>query len=206
VVLSFVRGREGWGRGLRATAGAGRSAGGSCRSTRGDRRSAFAARTFAVALAIAALLAISASTARAQIGIDVGAKAPAATLATLDGRATNLAQFVGKTPVLIEFWATWCPSCRELEPELKRLHAKYGKRVAFVGVAVSANQKPEVVQRYVARHRLPWTQLFDAKGEATGAYDVPATSYVVIVDRAGTVVYTGLGGDQKLETALAGLK
>lgn len=153
-----------------------------------------------------ALIAMGATSAHGQIGIEVGAPAPAAAVRTLDGRAANLAQYVGKVPVVLEFWATWCPSCRELEPELRRLHARYGRRIAFVGVAVSANQKPEVVQRYVTRHRMPWTQLFDAQGEATGAYDVPATSYIVIVDRAGKVVYTGLGGDQKLEPVLAKLQ
>jgi hypothetical protein len=45
---------------------------------------------------------------------------------------------------------------------------------------------------------------FDTKGEATGAYDVPATSYVVVLDKAGKIVYTGVGGDQgpKIEAAI----
>ena len=152
------------------------------------------------------MITLGADDAEGQLGIDVGAKAPAATVRTLDGRAANLSQFIGRGPVLIEFWATWCPNCRALEPELKRLHAKYGRRVAFVGVAVSANQKPEIVRRYVARHRLPWAQLFDADGDATGVYDVPATSYIVIADRSGRVVYTGIGADQQLEAVLASLK
>jgi predicted transcriptional regulator len=44
--------------------------------------------------------------------------------------------------------------------------------------------------------------VFDTDGAATDAYAVPATSYVVVVDRAGKIVYTGLGGEQKLEAAL----
>ena len=43
---------------------------------------------------------------------------------------------------------------------------------------------------------------FDTKGEATGAYDAPATSYVVVFNKAGKVVYTGLGGKQDLEAAI----
>ena len=171
----------------------------------GRRASVIERRLLALLLA-AVLIAVSAGDAEGQLGIDVGAKAPAAAVRTLDGRAANLTQFIGRGPVLIEFWATWCPNCRALEPELKRLHAKYGRRIAFVGVAVSANQKPEVVRRYVARHRLPWAQLFDADGDATGIYDVPATSYIVIVDRSGRVVYTGIGADQQLEAVLASLR
>ncbi len=134
--------------------------------------------------------------------MEVGARAPGAVVETLDGKPADLARYVGKGPVLLEFWATWCGNCKELEPQLKALHAKYGKRVKFVGVAVSVNQSPALVKRYIQRHAMPWEQLYDRRGNATGAYDVPATSYIVILDRKGTVVYTGLGGDQKLEPAV----
>jgi thiol-disulfide isomerase/thioredoxin len=146
---------------------------------------------------------VSAPRLRAQeSGIEVGTRAPAAAVETLDGKAADLAQYVGKTPVLLEFWATWCGNCKQLEPQIKALHAKYGKRVRFVGVAVSVNQSPELVKRYVAKHAMPWDQLYDRRGNATGAYDVPATSYIVVLDRTGKVVYTGLGGEQKLEPAI----
>jgi thiol-disulfide isomerase/thioredoxin len=137
-----------------------------------------------------------------ESGIEVGAKAPAAAVWALDGKATDLSQFIGKKPVLMEFWATWCPNCRELEPAMKAMHAKYGSKVAFVGVAVSVNQSPALVKKYVANHKLPWAQVFDTKGNATDKYDVPATSYVVVIDKTGKVVYTGVGGKQDLEAAL----
>ena len=155
------------------------------------------------AVAVACAVALSTAPLRAQeSGIEVGARAPAASVERLDGTPADLAQYVGKTPVLLEFWATWCPNCKELEPQLKALHAKYGQRVKFVGVAVSVNQSPELVKRYVAKHGMPWDQVYDRRGHATGAYDVPATSYIVVVDRTGKVVYTGLGGEQKLESAI----
>lgn len=135
-------------------------------------------------------------------GIEVGASAPGAAVETLDGKPVNLAQFIGKTPVLMEFWATWCPNCRELEPHLKAVHAKYANQVRFVGVSVSVNQSPDRVKAYVAKHEIPGDQVFDKSGAATGAYDVPATSYVVVLDKSGKVVYTGLGGDQDLEKAI----
>jgi len=142
-------------------------------------------------------------TARAQdVGLELGTKAPAAAVETLDGKPANLAQYVGKAPVLIEFWATWCPNCRELEPNLKAVHAKYANQIKFVGVSVSVNQSPERVKAYVAKHEIPGDQFFDRNGAATGAYDVPATSYVVVLDKTGKVVYTGLGGDQDLEKAI----
>lgn len=140
---------------------------------------------------------------RAQdVGLQLGARAPGAAVETLDGKPANLAQYIGKTPVLIEFWATWCPNCQELEPHLKAVHAKYATQIKFVGVSVSVNQSPDRVKAYVAKHEIPGDQFFDRKGAATGAYDVPATSYVVVLDKSGKVVYTGLGGDQDLEKAI----
>lgn len=137
-----------------------------------------------------------------DMGIEVGSRAPGATVYTLDGKAVNLSQYIGKSPVLMEFWATWCPNCRELEPTLKSVAAKFGRQVRFVGVAVSVNQNPERVKAFVAKHALPGVQVFDTKGEASGAYDAPATSYVVVIDKTGKVVYTGLGGKQDLEAAI----
>ena len=137
-----------------------------------------------------------------ELGISVGSKAPAAVLESLDGKPVSLDRWVGKGPVLIEFWATWCPNCKELEPTLVAAHKKYGGRVKFLAVAVSVNQSPALVRRYATKHAIPAEFLFDRSGAATDAYDVPATSYVVVLDRAGKVVYTGQGGRQDLEGAI----
>jgi hypothetical protein len=74
--------------------------------------------------------------------------------------------------------------------------------VAFVGVSVSAQQSLKRVQLHVAKYGVPGLQLYDTKGNATGSYDVPATSHVVVLNRQGKVVYTGVGGDQNIEAAI----
>src|SRR6266567_3551751 len=116
--------------------------------------------TFRYVLALIGLTsALAPSALRAQdMGIEIGSKGPAAAVETLDGKPADLAQFVGKTPVLIEFWATWCPNCRELEPHLKAAAAKYGNRIKFVGVAVSVNETAERVKAFVEKHALPGDQ------------------------------------------------
>jgi len=138
-----------------------------------------------------------------ETGLPVGSKAPASTIVeTLDGKSFDIGQYIGKTPVLIEFWATWCPNCKQLEPTMVAVAKKYGNKVKFLGVAVSVNQSPERVKLYAEKHELPLEVYFDRKGTATDAYDAAATSYVVVVDKTGTVVYTGLGGTQNLEAAV----
>jgi thiol-disulfide isomerase/thioredoxin len=137
-----------------------------------------------------------------DLGIDVGAQAPVVTVQSLDGKQIDLGRYIGKTPMLIEFWATWCPNCRELMPTLLAAEKKFGKRVKFIALAVAINQSPEKVRRWLAAHPLPHDTFYDADGKAAGAFDAPATSYVVVLDRKGRVVYTGLGGTQDLEAAL----
>lgn len=155
--------------------------------------------------ALGALLLLGASTAAAQdTGLPMGTAGPAAAVETLDGAAVNLSSVVGGgKPTLIEFWATWCSNCRELEPALQAAQQRYASQVRFVGVAVSVNQSSERVKRYVTEHLRGFTHFYDRRGQAVTNYDVPATSYVVILDKDGKVVYGGVGGDQDIARALA---
>jgi thiol-disulfide isomerase/thioredoxin len=144
-----------------------------------------------------------ASTLRAQeAGIAVGADAPVVTVRDLDGRAVNLGQYIGKKPVFLEFWATWCELCEELLPRVRAAKAAYGDQVEFFGVNVTVNQSRERVRRYLEKQRPPFRTLYDEEGTSTRAYQAPATSYVVIVDRSGKIAYTGSGGTQDFDTVL----
>jgi len=154
-------------------------------------------------LALMVALVAGASVGSAQeSGIAVGAQAPAAKVQTLDGKTIDIGSYVGKSPMLIEFWAFWCPNCRELEPSLLALHKKYGSKIRFVAVAVSVNETRDRVKTFTEKKKYSHQTVYDGLGEATEAYDVPATSYVVIIDKAGKVTYTGLGGKQNLEPAI----
>ena len=157
------------------------------------------------AIALACVAAVTVSSAlRAQEGLAVGSRPPAtAPLETLDGKAADLQQFIGKGAVLFEFWASWCPNCRALEPQIASLAKQYAGRLQVVTVAVSVNQSIALVRKHLARHPLPGVVLYDRRGFASEAYDAPATSYVVIVNAKGVVVYTGSGGGQKLAAAVA---
>lgn len=156
---------------------------------------------FLIIAAVAASLSARPAAAQ-ESGIPIGSRAPAALVHTLDGKPVDIGSWVGKAPMLIEFWAHWCSNCKELEPDLLALEKKYGSRVKFIGVAVSVNQSPERVKAYAAKHGYRHETFFDSDGKAAEAYDAPATSYVVVVDRAGTIVYTGVGGKQSLEPAI----
>jgi thiol-disulfide isomerase/thioredoxin len=154
------------------------------------------------ALALALAFRDVPTAAAQEAGIAVGVKAPAVAVHDLDGKLVQLDQFIGRKPVFLEFWATWCELCEELVPQVKAARAAYGDKVEFIGINVSVNQSPNRVRSYIKTHHPAFSTLYDDEGTSIRAYQVPSTSYVVIVDRTGKVAYTGIGGTQKFEAAL----
>jgi thiol-disulfide isomerase/thioredoxin len=151
-----------------------------------------------------AFLGVMASSVQAQTaGIALGAQAPEARVQTVDGKTVWLSSHFGKDkPVLLEFWATWCENCKALEPQMSAAAKKYAGRLTMVGVAVGVNQSANLVKAYAAKHALPLTIVYDDRGDAADKFDVPATSYIVILNKDGRVVYTGVGSDQDIDAAI----
>ena len=137
-----------------------------------------------------------------ELGIAIGARPPAVRIEDLDGRPVDLGQIIGKKPVLLEFWATWCPLCTALFPRIEAAHARFGDRVEFVVIAVAVNQSQAGIKRHLTRHPMPFRVLWDGHGRAVRAFQAPSTSYVVVLDSLGKVAYTGLGAEQDIEAAV----
>ena len=137
-----------------------------------------------------------------DIGIPLGATPPVVQIEDLDGKPVDLSQFIGKQPVLVEFWATWCPLCKALLPRIEAAHRRYGDGVQFLVVAVAVNQSQTSIRRHLRDHPMAFPVLWDANGRAARAFQAPSTSYVVVLDASGKVVYTGSGSDQDIEAAV----
>jgi thiol-disulfide isomerase/thioredoxin len=153
-------------------------------------------------IALAAAGADAAPATAQEEGIGTGVQAPAVVVKDLDGVPRDLGAVLGRKPVLLEFWATWCTSCQAMMPTLRALREEFGDAVEFYGVNVTISETREGVREYVKEHAPPFETLYDEEGVAARAYDPPAASYIVITDAAGKVVYTGSGGQQNLEPAL----
>jgi len=155
------------------------------------------------ALGLGVMLLLPGVVAAQDVGLAVGSTPAAVSLANLDGAQVDLAQFIGKKPTIVEFWATWCEQCEKLQPAINRAHARFGNQVEFVTIAVGVNQSIRSIRRHLEKHPVPGHLLWDADGKAVRAFMAPTTSYVVILDAQGKVVYTGSGADQELEPVLA---
>ena len=135
-------------------------------------------------------------------GIPIGTKAPPVVINDLDGKPVDLGKLIGGKPLLLEFWATWCGLCKALLPQLEAVRKAYGDRVTLVGINVTVNESKPRVRRYLEEHKPPFLALYDERGAGVRAYDVPGTSFIVVVDAAGKVAYTGSGQDQDLVAAV----
>jgi len=158
-----------------------------------------------VVLMMFLLTAFSASDLAAQtrIGIEHGAVPEPLTLTTIDGETVDLAESFGQRPVVLEFWATWCPKCEALAPKMSAAHEEFGDRVDFYAIAVAVGQNPERVRRHLEHHPIPFPVLWDEDGAATRRFQAPTTAYIVILDADGRVAYTGVDVDQDIRGALA---
>ena len=151
---------------------------------------------------VLALLLAAAPLAAQEVGLPLGATPPAAQVQDLDGNPVELSRFVGAKPVLVEFWATWCPLCAAILPRMEAARARYGTQVEFVVVGVGVNQTRATIRRHLERHPMPFAVFYDTTGAAVRAWQAPTTSYVVVLDAHGRVVYTGTGEDQDIEAAV----
>ena len=129
-------------------------------------------------LSLAAALLLGAVSLRAQEAKDLdpqyakdlikSGQAPDFTLPGTDGKTYSLKDFRGKT-LIIDFWATWCPDCREEMPQLLALQKKLKGRKDIVMVGVSFDTDPAKLEAYVKEQGIGWLQLSDFKSKKESA-------------------------------------
>ncbi len=107
------------------------------------------------------------------------------------GGRFRLADHRGKV-VLVNFWATWCPPCREEMPAMERLFRRH-RDSGFVMVAVSVDADPKVVAPFLKRHEFTFAVGLDPEMDLANAYGVRALPSSFVVDRAGHLTALALG-------------
>ena len=115
---------------------------------------------------------------------------PALAITDLDGRPLTRADLAGR-PVLVEFWATWCPPCRSTLGWLGDLKRRHGDRLAVVAIAVQS-EEPEV-RKIVADLKLPitWTLGTPELGLAFGDVSAVPTLFLFGADGRTAAAYYG---------------
>ncbi|HET9484413.1 MAG TPA: TlpA disulfide reductase family protein, partial [Xanthomonadales bacterium] len=139
-------------------------------------------------VALALLLALLvASTLAAAAGLE-GKKAPPLAAKGTDGKPVPLATLAAGRPVIVVFWASWCPYCEALLPHLAKLQSAAGKERAAV-IAVSVWEDAGVKADAVLKER-GFDFISIPKGDKQAKpWGVKGTPGLFVVDRSGKVVY-----------------
>jgi len=110
------------------------------------------------------------------------------TLSAPDGRPVELKRFLGKKPVLLVFWTTWCPNCIEAIPSLNALHAgPLAGKVQVLGVNYLETRKKVASAAKV--NRILYPVVLDENGKVARAYGIVGIPTYVLIGRTGTIVY-----------------
>jgi peroxiredoxin len=107
------------------------------------------------------------------------------TLADLHGKNWNLRQLTGKV-VLVNFWATWCPPCREEMPDLQALYDEY-KDQGLVVLSIS-DEKAAEVSPFIAEQKISYPVLLDPGDKVRKQFTVEGIPETFVYDRTGRLV------------------
>jgi cytochrome c biogenesis protein CcmG, thiol:disulfide interchange protein DsbE len=111
-------------------------------------------------------------------------------LPDLNGAVVRLSKFKGERTVLIYFWATWCPYCSSVRPEVTKLREKVGpSEMEILAIDVGGSDSIERVKRYQEGHPVSWPILYDGEGKVARAYKVQGIPLFILVNKEGIVVY-----------------
>jgi peroxiredoxin len=123
---------------------------------------------------------------------DRAATPPEFTALSLDGREAKLSDTKGKI-VILNFWATWCPPCKEEMPSLEALW-KSMKGRDFTIMGVSGGESLGEVKRFVEAGGYTYPIYADPSNKAAAAYGVRAIPTTLVLDKSGGVLASRVGG------------
>lgn len=117
--------------------------------------------------------------------------APDFDLQDLNGSHVTLSQFRGQKPVLLYFWATWCPLCVAVRPAVIMLKKTFSPDIEILAIDVDSADSLARVQRFEKADPAPYTVLYDTDSKVTRSYHIEGVPHFVLLDKNGEVKYNG---------------
>ena len=127
---------------------------------------------------------------------DIREKAPDFTMVDWDGNDIKLSELIAKgKPVVLNFWASWCPPCKGEMPEFEKVYSELGQDVQFVMVdLVDGMQETKATgEKYIRDQGYTFPVFFDAKGEGASEYGIRSIPTTIFIDKDGNSIAEVLG-------------
>jgi thiol-disulfide isomerase/thioredoxin len=111
----------------------------------------------------------------------------------LKGVSRNSNEWIGKQPVVINFWGTWCPPCRLEIPELVKLYPEYKEKgVEIIGLAVPRREQVTDIDKYASQNGMAWQMLL-ANQEIAIKFKVQSVPTTIFIDKNGKEIERFVG-------------
>lgn len=120
--------------------------------------------------------------------------APDFTVLDANGKKIRLSDNFGK-PIVINFWATWCPPCKRELPDFDKLCKEYGDKVVFMMVNLTDGRRDTVdgTKSFVSKNGYTFPVYFDTEYNGADAYNVSSIPQTTFIDANGNVYTTRIG-------------
>lgn len=131
-----------------------------------------------------------------------GKKAPDFALRDLENNSIRLSDYKGKV-VLLDFWATWCPPCREEIPHLVEIYKKYKDNIIIIGLSLDKKDIP-ALKGFVKQYNINYPIVF-ADNDTVSAYGgIKYIPTLFVIDKEGMIrdKFTGYTAKETLEQAI----
>ncbi len=115
----------------------------------------------------------------------------------MNGKPVDLSKVIGKQPVMLIFWASWCPNCKQEVPAINKFYEKYGPQgMAFIGINVGFNDSIGRARAFMEITKMAYPVLFDTKGTLSKQYKVQGVPTIIVADKQGRVVSRSFGAPE----------
>ena len=112
--------------------------------------------------------------------------APDFSLLKLDGSTISLSEFKGKKPLILYFFATWCPNCRRDMPKLSSYYEKYKDQVEVIGINLQENNK--TVENFITSRHISFPIALDPFSKVNRIYGIRYTNTHILINKEGEIV------------------
>lgn len=124
-----------------------------------------------------------------KTGVMVGDKFPAFTVTNSAGELLSISP--GSGPVVLNFWATWCPPCRAELPELADFARSHEGIVAFYGIDLQ--ESPQTVESFLEELQIVLPVAYDRDGKAARTFAVRFIPTTIVADSQGIILFRKSG-------------
>ncbi len=118
-------------------------------------------------------------------GNQVGNLAPSFQLNNLDGKSVSLSDLRGK-PILLNFWATWCPPCRLEMPYLQQIYDSWSAK-GLVLLEIDIGESSAIIEKFLADNNLSLPVLLDIDKKVALTYGIAAIPTTFFIDKNGVI-------------------